>query len=977
MVSASEYAVLASAAYARDDNALALRKIQEDSNGRFKSNDYEVLEGDKDYKVFKKVSTGEIIIACRGTATKEDANPDLYIAGGVLPLHERSKKVTEVVRKYRKSYDDVTITGHSLGGALAAAAAVRTDTMAVTFNQGSSPIDGVVQGIGKLLGYRYKNVIHFAVCNDVVSSAACLVDNVTNIRVPTVKSSIMSALKNHKLGQFLLLNDQKYNNVLTSTRTRVHEHQQSNPDEVDGPNNPVNNTVKGTGAAYASYKAFLASIDKALSHLRTINDPTLNTYIDRVQNAVDTLRDVEERILDTRRAVVEGARRTALDMLQSRLRAVGGRLLSIFERVPREEVENIQIELDGIFDATYDQHANEFFDHMTDQEIEDELTAIEEQELNEFIAAADDVPLTAEEEKELDEFLDINPVDEDMELDDFIDNIDVDAIPDDPEVDQELEDLLRGDDIAAVDDIGLDMEEVEAVDGLEIAEVGEFIAGVEGVSSVLASAGPIFAVLGVVVGVAVGMYTSSKLAEARETVRNRIQDIRKKYSQEFHSLTNKMSTYVTQPRASVPGPTSTQKMIIQGVEHRVEVPTIQMPGDIGRWKDSAFDYYGPDVLRYLQWRAAHPNIVGPTSQVVNGIGAAYRSLISPGVLWPARGDGSYVESVLISEEQRRKSAAGQSLSASRPGVAGYIDAYEWLLRDNIRVNGGKYKQRVEELMANHTVHRFDELSDNAQKDWLLLGESQLYINLDSRPQLEIARLSKLVRDITRTITMATRWSENASSFVEAAGRLYNDYARMITTDLSIEEDREHARGFLERNVDAFVEGVLAMSDDNIMYDSFFLNGADMSSYQVYVSAGTMHQRRQWHRTIKGNNEKNKKLQEWLKDDSYSMDSYIQTGHPFMGDNETESEFADRYIRWVQETATAWEWKTHRAVVLPHIPPHHAKRISEYGAVVQLPDAFQPPLDPNLWPEGPDPTVVPDDDTPVTCIRRPRKRTRRL
>lgn len=148
----------------------------------------------------------------------------------------------------------------------------------------------------------------------------------------------------------------------------------------------------------------------------------------------------------------------------------------------------------------------------------------------------------------------------------------------------------------------------------------------------------------------------------------------------------------------------------------------------------------------------------------------------------------------------------------------------------------------------------------------------------------------------------------------------------------------------------------------------------MSSYQVYVSAGTMHSRRRWHTTITGNTEKNQKLQEWLKDDSYSMDAYIKTGHPLMGDNETESDFSDRYLRWVRDTATEWEWKTHRAVVYPHIPFHHGKRISDYRAVVQLPDAFQPPLDPSLWPEGPDPTVTPTDQ-PIVCVRKPRKRHR--
>lgn len=229
MVSASEYAVLASAAYARDDNALALRKIQEDSNGRFKSSDYEVLEGDKDYKVFRKVSTGDVIVACRGTSGVDDANPDLFIAGGVLPLHERSRKITDVVRKYRKSHDNVTVTGHSLGGALAAAAAVRTDTMAVTFNQGSSPIDTIIQGAGKMIGYDYKNIVHFAVCNDMVSTSACFVDNVTNIQVPTKSSSLSAALANHRLGQFLTLDDSKYMDVLQSTSTRVKTKQLKTP----------------------------------------------------------------------------------------------------------------------------------------------------------------------------------------------------------------------------------------------------------------------------------------------------------------------------------------------------------------------------------------------------------------------------------------------------------------------------------------------------------------------------------------------------------------------------------------------------------------------------------------------------------------------------------------------------------------------------------------------------------------------------
>lgn len=309
MVSASEYAVLASAAYARDDNALALRKIQEDSNGRFKSSDYDVLEGDKDYKVFRKTTTGDVIVACRGTSGMDDATPDVFIVGGVLPMHERSKKITDVVRKYRGSYDNVTVTGHSLGGALAASAAVRTDTMAVTFNQGSSPVDTIVQGAGRFIGYNYKNVVHFAVCNDVVSTSACLVDNVTNIEVPTESSSISAALTNHRLGQFLLLDDKKYADILTSTASRVKKSQKVVPTSNNqvftrySPVSEVDDTeyAKILDRTYYDMRSFMQTISKRMGSMELSRRLTGNIEMKwketvDLYNSIKKLRETGEVI---------------------------------------------------------------------------------------------------------------------------------------------------------------------------------------------------------------------------------------------------------------------------------------------------------------------------------------------------------------------------------------------------------------------------------------------------------------------------------------------------------------------------------------------------------------------------------------------------------------------------------------------------------------------------------------------------------
>ena len=934
MVSASEYAILASASYARDDDESTLSKITNESKGRFRGEDYEILEGDRDYKVFQKKTTGEIIVSCRGTAIEDDIEPDVYIAAGVLPFHERSQKITNVVRKYRKTHDDVTVTGHSLGGALAAAAAVRTDTMAVTFNQGSSPVDGVVQGIGKVLGYRYKNVLQFATCNDLASVSACKLKNVTTIRIPTASSSILDIVKNHRLGQFLLLDDEKYKDILTSTKERVSEHQQSNPSEVDGPTNPVTKTIGSAGAAYASYKAFIASLNQMMEHLRIINDPTLNGHLDRLQNAIDNLRQLEDEARGVRDVLIENSQRTALDMIHNRLRSVSARLSSLFRRMTRDDVDDVLTELDGIFDATYDQHSNAFFDHMSDEEIDSELDAIEEKELDDILAAIDTD--------------DVDGGDDFKDLDEFLEDVDVDAAED------------GGDDFNDLDEF---LEDFDAADeGLEIEEVGAFIDGVEGAASIISNAGPLFAALGAITSVALGVYRQQQIMKMRTDARDRISNTRAAYSKEFHSLLNKLSTYVRRPTISNTKRTYAQTVELMGSQHTMQVPvetTVRMPTDTGRWKDSEYDYYGPEALRYLQWRVANPNIVGPTKDTVEGIGSAYRTLISPGPLWPAPGESTGLEDAITREYYNRKQSRNMPLKHGPGGVANYIEAYEWLMRDNIKLHGDEYKNRIESLMAKHTRHRFDELSAESKRDWIMNAEKQLYVNLDTPEQIKIAQLSNTAREIVYMTTVLTRGHKNASIFVTAAGSLYNDYTKMMTVDMSSDTNRQHTRDFLTRTINAFIQGVTALSDDDMMFDAFRFNGSNMNSYQVYVSTGTMHKRRQWYQTVNGNTERNMKIREWMKDDAYSMDSFIQDGNVPMGDNETEAEFVDRYTRWVYETASTWEWKTHKAVVVPHIPPHHSTPAEQKGVLAPLPDAFQPLL-----------TGV--NPPPMVCVRKRRR-----
>ena len=219
MVSASEYAALASAAYARDDNALALQAITTDSNGKFNGEDYEVIEGSDTYKVFRKKQTGEIIIACRGTEGLDDAIPDVMIALGVLRLSPRSIEINKVVRKYSHDNRNVTVTGHSLGGTLAAIAAASEDVMGVTFAQGSSPIDYYTHKLGPANRYHYENIIHFTNCRDIISKSACVIDDEHTIQVDNTSS--INVLDNHKLSKFFDLDDTKYQNILDNKFTTI------------------------------------------------------------------------------------------------------------------------------------------------------------------------------------------------------------------------------------------------------------------------------------------------------------------------------------------------------------------------------------------------------------------------------------------------------------------------------------------------------------------------------------------------------------------------------------------------------------------------------------------------------------------------------------------------------------------------------------------------------------------------------------
>lgn len=98
--------------------------------------------------------TGKVILAFRGTRLSSwaDLAADLAIIVGVLSLtaryHASCKAAKRAIGEY--GLDNVTVTGHSLGGALALAINRRLGTEAHAFNPGAGPcqlLSGIFQSV--------------------------------------------------------------------------------------------------------------------------------------------------------------------------------------------------------------------------------------------------------------------------------------------------------------------------------------------------------------------------------------------------------------------------------------------------------------------------------------------------------------------------------------------------------------------------------------------------------------------------------------------------------------------------------------------------------------------------------------------------------------------------------------------------------------------------------------------------------------
>lgn len=103
----------------------------------FKSDDG-ALSSDFQGMLLKEKATGEYVIAFRGTSSAKDGLVDAGMANPILnhnfQLNEAKAFVTDMKEKYGISNEDLTLTGHSLGGILVQQVAATEHIKGYTYN---------------------------------------------------------------------------------------------------------------------------------------------------------------------------------------------------------------------------------------------------------------------------------------------------------------------------------------------------------------------------------------------------------------------------------------------------------------------------------------------------------------------------------------------------------------------------------------------------------------------------------------------------------------------------------------------------------------------------------------------------------------------------------------------------------------------------------------------------------------------------
>ena len=119
-----------------------------------------------------------VVFAIRGTATAADAITDKSILTGNPLQTPRFRRNIQAINRIAATLgvprDKIVLTGHSLGGSIAAAGAVALGVKAVTFNAGFSPASILRDPYAREGKYQSADIVNYTVPGDLVSFSSSM-----------------------------------------------------------------------------------------------------------------------------------------------------------------------------------------------------------------------------------------------------------------------------------------------------------------------------------------------------------------------------------------------------------------------------------------------------------------------------------------------------------------------------------------------------------------------------------------------------------------------------------------------------------------------------------------------------------------------------------------------------------------------------------------------------------------------------------
>jgi hypothetical protein len=156
----------------------------------------------REEKVFVNENKGQVVIGFRGSRNIKDwTTSDVHIAVGKVGNDDRFQKSLRVYKKVKNKYKnkEISLTGHSLGGAVAFYVGRQTGSRSVNFNPGLSPLKHFSEG-----NFEGKHYV-FRTISDPVSLGYYRFKDVSNVKILNLnpKEGMGKIQDTHALEQFM------------------------------------------------------------------------------------------------------------------------------------------------------------------------------------------------------------------------------------------------------------------------------------------------------------------------------------------------------------------------------------------------------------------------------------------------------------------------------------------------------------------------------------------------------------------------------------------------------------------------------------------------------------------------------------------------------------------------------------------------------------------------------------------------------